>query len=128
VTEWLWPLKQAIIDFQREQIDEHGGLHGIKNDGDLEAALARPLNRAADGEPDVAELAAAFAFGLAKAHAFNDGNKRIAWITCRLFLIDNGVELDYGELEAIDQMLRLTAGVTTEDEFAAWIRPNLKPL
>ena len=127
MSEWVWPDLQAIIDFQNEQIKEHGGLHGVKDQGALEAALARPQQRAAYGEPapDGAELAAAHAFGLAKAHAFNDGNKRIAWVAARLFLIENGLRLHCTDEQAIEMMLGLSAGDLSESGFAVWIRDNL---
>lgn len=126
MTEWVWPDIGAIIDFQQEQIEEHGGLHGVKDRGALEAALARPANRAAYGEPDAAELAAAHAFGLAKAHAFNDGNKRIAWVAARLFLALNRVELKFEEDEAIGAMLRLAAGALSEDDMILWFRERIQ--
>ena len=87
--------------------------------------MARPQHRAAYEEPDAAELAAAFAFGLAKVHAFNDGNKRAAWATARLFLIKNGCKLNFTEDDAIDTMLRLTAGEISEADMAAWFRKRL---
>lgn len=92
--------------------------------------MARPQQRAAYGDPapDAAELAAAHAFGLAKAHAFNDGNKRIAWVSARLFLIENGFILRYTDELAIEMMLGLTSGDLSEGDFAAWIRDSLRTM
>ena len=72
------------------QLAEHGGSEGIRDAGGIESALARPVNLANYGEPDAPDLAAAYAYGLAKNHGFVDGNKRTAWIAARLFLVDNG--------------------------------------
>ena len=104
------------------QLAEHGGPSGVRDQGAVESALARPQNLAAYGEPDAAALAAAYAFGLARNHGFVDGNKRTAWIAARLFLADNGVRLVFDKAEAVRMVEGLAAGVVTEEAFAGWLR------
>ena len=92
--------------------------------------MARPQQRAAYGEPapDAAELAATLAHGLAKAHAFNDGNKRIAWVVANLFLMANGLDFTFDEQEAIDTMCSLAAGELSEAQMAGWFRVRTSSL
>ena len=80
----------VVLAIHGKEIDRHGGRDGLRDPGGLQAALARPRHLAVHGTPDLADLAAAYAFAIAKAHAFADGNKRTAWIVARLFLADNG--------------------------------------
>lgn len=87
--------------------------------------MARPRNLVAYGGPDAADLAAAHAFGLARNHPFVDGNKRTAWVTARLFLAINGVELLFEKAEATQIVLRLAAGELEEGELAAWFREHI---
>ncbi|MEW5913114.1 MAG: type II toxin-antitoxin system death-on-curing family toxin [Thermodesulfobacteriota bacterium] len=120
---WL-PL-QAIIDLQREQIAEHGGLPGLQQPGGLEAALARPRQlQAYGGRPDLFALAAAYAWGISKNHPFVDGNKRMALLAAYVFLGLNGWHLDAREDEAYQQIMALAEGGLGEDELAAWLRAN----
>jgi death on curing protein len=107
------------------QLAEHGGLAGVKDAGLLESALARPVNRHAYGEDDPCALAAAYAFGIARNHPFNDGNKRTAWVIARLFLRLNGVEIAFDKIEAIQMVLSLAAGTLAEDAVAAWFRARV---
>jgi death-on-curing protein len=109
-----------------DQLREHGGLPGIRDENALEAALARPQQKAHD-EPDsdLATLAAAYAFGFAKAHPFNDGNKRTAFLTSVIFLGLNGKDLDATETEVVQVMTALAAGTLTEAAVAKWIRERL---
>jgi len=88
--------------------------------------LARPKNLAAYGEPDAPALAAAYAFGIARNHAFVDGNKRTAWMLARLFLRDNGVKITFDKRDAIRIMLSLAAGEISEDELADWFRERVQ--
>jgi len=113
---------QALHD---RQLAEHGGPSGVRDQGLLESALARPVNAAAYGEPDAAGLAAAYAFGLARNHAFIDGNKRTAWICARLFLKINAVELVFDKNEALAAMMALAAGELSEEELADWFRTRI---
>lgn len=125
---WRWILKQTVLRVHDEQLAEHGGASGIRDDGLLESALARPENLAAYGEPDVADLAAAYATGLIKNHPFVDGNKRTGYIAAELFLALNGYRLAASDQDATLTTLKLAASETTEANFADWIRANLGPL
>ncbi|MFN3273663.1 MAG: type II toxin-antitoxin system death-on-curing family toxin [Paracoccus sp. (in: a-proteobacteria)] len=107
------------------QLAEHGGPEGVRDSGGIDNALARPVNLAHDGAPDAADLAAAYAYGLAKTHGFVDGNKRTAWIAARLFLTDNGYRLDFDPLDAIRPMEDVAGGVLKETELASWFRDRL---
>ncbi len=109
-----------------DQIREHGGLPGVRDENGLEAALARPRQKWHSGPgADLATLAAAYAFGLAKAHAFNDGNKRAAFLTAVIFLGLNGRDLDATEAEVVQAMTALAAGSLTESDLATFIRARL---
>jgi death-on-curing protein len=106
-------------------LSTHGGMRGLRDEGALESAIARPRQKAAYEESvDVAALAAAYAFGLARNHPFNDGNKRIAFVVAAVFLELNGLRFQAPEPDAAKKMLALAAGELTEDELAAWIRAN----
>ncbi len=119
---WRWIFAPLIYAIHDQQLSEHGGLSGIRDQGVVESALARPRNLAAYGEPDAVALAAAYAFGLARNHGFADGNKRTAWIAARLFLADNGVRLVFDKAEAVRVVEELAAGGVSEETFAAWLR------
>ncbi len=97
-------------------------MDGVRDPGLVESALARPANLARYGNPDAADLAAAYAYGIAKNHGFLDGNKRTAWVTARLFLADNGRRLEFDPAAAIRTMERVAAGRIGEVELAAWFR------
>ena len=124
---WRWVSVTVIHAIHDRQLSEHGGADGVRDQGGIESALARPVNLAAHGTPDAADLAAAYAFGLAKNHGFVDGNKRIAWIAARLFLADNGYRLSFDAIDAIRMMEGVAAGSVTEAELAAWFRDRLQP-
>ena len=105
---------------------EHGGIVGIRDEGLLSSALARPLNLHAYGEkPDAASLAAAYAFGIARNHPFLDGNKRTAFVVMELFLNLNGWNLNAGDEECILTMMALAAGDLGEEALAAWVRAHI---
>ena len=123
---WRWIDRRALDLLHDESIAEHGGASGVRDEGLLESALARPQNLLAYGEPDVAALAAAYAFGLAKNHAFVDGNKRAAFLAVGMFLSINGWKLVTTQSEATLAVLALAAGEIDEEEFAAWIRDRIK--
>jgi death on curing protein len=108
-----------------QQIVHFGGGSGLRDEGLLLSALARPENLAVYGEPDVAALAAAYAFGIARNHPFVDGNKRTALVTAAVFLIENGYELVASEADAVLTALALAAGELTEVALAEWIRGNV---
>lgn len=121
--EWL--SKAAILAIHDEQLAEHGGGTGVRDDGLLESALARPRNRFAyDAAVDLATLAAAYAFGLARNHPFIDGNKRTAFVAAELFLDLNGMVLAASDADCVLTMLRLAAGEIGEEAFADWLRTN----
>jgi len=122
---WTWVGLAVVQALHDRQLAEHGGLPGVRDMGALESALARPLNLAAYGEPDAADLAAAYAFGLARNHGFADGNKRSAWVVARLFLMANGVSLNFDKAEALQMVLALAAGELAEDQVAAWFRERI---
>jgi death-on-curing protein len=128
MSEWKWVLRKVVILAHAEQIAEHGGASGIRDEGLLESALARPENLAAYGEPDIAELAASYAFGLARNHPFVDGNKRTAFVTAGTFLIINGYHLGASEAEAAVIFLDLASGAISEEELAVWFRSSIRPL
>ena len=119
---WRWVDKRALLLLHDESLTEHGGAAGLRDEGLLESALARPVNLAAYGEPDYADLAAAYASGLAKNHPFVDGNKRAAFLAVGLFLALNGYRLAADEAEATLTMLALAAGEIKEKAFAQWLR------
>ena len=123
---WRWIDRRALDLLHDESIAEHGGASGVRDQGLLESALARPQNLLAYGEPDVAALAAAYAFGLAKNHAFVDGNKRAAFLAVGMFLSINGWKLVTTQSEATLAVLALAAGEIDEEEFAAWIRDRIE--
>ena len=123
---WRWIDARVVLAIHDRQLAEHGGADGIRDGGAIESALARPANLAAYGNPDAAELAAAYIYGLAKNHGFIDGNKRTAWVTGRVFLADNGLALDFAPLDAIQVMEGVAAGRITETELALWLRSRLR--
>jgi death-on-curing protein len=125
MTDWIWVRADAARTLHDGGIAEHGGISGVRDAGAFESALARPVNAAAYGKPDAADLAAAYAFGLARNHPFADGNKRTAWSVARLFLELNGRTLRYTDDDAISFMLALAAGDLAEAEAADWFRARL---
>ncbi len=120
-----WIDKRALLLLHGESLAEHGGLTGLRDEGLLDSALARPLNLAVYGMPDIAELAASYGVGLAKNHPFTDGNKRVAFLAVGLFLALNGYRLKTSPLDATQTMLNVAAGEITETDFAAWLRAHV---
>ena len=121
-----WLSKQLVLAVHDRQLAEHGGAAGVRDEGLLESALARPVNLHAYGGGDASALAAAYAFGIARNHPFIDGNKRTAFVACELFLAANGFELGAADEECLAMMLGLAAGEIGEDEFAAWLRESVR--
>ena len=119
---WVWIDIAVLRAAHDEQLAEHGGGAGTRDEGLLESAVARARNLAAYGEPDLADLAAAYGFGIARNHPFVDGNKRTALVAIELFLLLNGVELQATDAECVLTILDLAAGKLDEAELAAWIR------
>ncbi len=118
----------AIELAQAEQIAEHGGPGGLRDRGLLDSALARPANLAAYGNPDVAALAAAYAFGIARNHPFVDGNKRMAAVALEGFLMLNGFELSCDDAAFVLAILSLASGAWSEEQLADWVRGTLVEL
>ena len=122
--EPAWLDARAVIDMHSEQLALFGGPAGIRDVGLLESAINRPVNQWHYGEADLARLAAAYAFGLARNHAFVDGNKRIAFQTMMVFLRMNGVAFRPKPPEATAIILALAAGEVDEDGLTRWIKDN----
>jgi death-on-curing protein len=124
----VWPEKALVLAIHDRQIAEHGGSAGVRDEGLLESALARPqqLHAYGDPAPDLAGLAAALAYGLARNHPFMDGNKRTAHVAYRTFLGLNGAELAATDEEKYVTMLALAEGKLAERDFAAWLRERLR--
>lgn len=125
VKDWRWINPTVITAVHDRQLAEHGGREGVRDAGSVDSALARPINLAHYSAPDAADLAAAYAYGLAKNHGFVDGNKRTAWIAARLFLADNGYRLRFDPLDAIRVMEGVASGSVTEGSLASWFRVRL---
>ncbi len=123
---WRWVDRRALLLLHADSLAEHGGATGLRDDGLLESALARPLNLALYGQPDVADLAASYGIGLAKNHAFVDGNKRAAFLAVGLFLGLNGQRLVTTQADATTTMLAVADGSLEEAAFAAWIRARIQ--
>ncbi len=125
---WRWAQVRVVIALHDAQIAEHGGGSGTRDQGLLESAMARPRHLATYGEPDAADLAAAYAFGIARNHAFVDGNKRTALLAAYMFLQLNGYELDAPEAETVIVVTDVAAGALTETELAAWFRGHISEI
>jgi death-on-curing protein len=132
MTEPVWVRTDVVYAIHRRQIAEHGGGEGIRDAGLLDSALARPKNLTvySDSEsgPDLAALAAAYAWGLARNHPFVDGNKRTAYVVCRTFLKLNGQDIEATPEEKYLTFLRLAEGRLSERQLASWIRDHLTDL
>jgi death on curing protein len=122
--DWVWLDSAVILAVHDEQLAEHGGIAGIRDTGMFESAMQRAPNLAAYGTPDFADLAASYGVGLAKNHAFLDGNKRTAFVATELFLALNGYQLNANDVACTLTMLSVAAGDIDEPAFAAWIRQN----
>ena len=125
---WLWVALEVAVSAHAEQLAEHGGGEGTRDVGALESAMARPRNLVLYGNPDAADLAAAFAFGIARNHPFADGNKRTAAVVSETFLLINGLSLSASDAELVVAFQELAAGELSEAELAAWLRGYLEAL
>ena len=123
---WIWIDPQVVLAIHDEQLAEHGGRPGVRNLGLLESALMRARQRASDGKPDLAEIAAAYGYALARSHAFVDGNKRTAFVAVELCLSLHGTALAADDSACVLTMLSVAAGDIDEKAFAAWIRAHSK--
>lgn len=124
---WRWLQREVILAVHEEQLAEHGGAVGVRDEGLMESALARPRHLAVYGEPDHAELAAAYGYGLARDHPFIDGNKRTAFVAVELFLALNGWALTASDADCVLTMLSVAAGDLDEPGLADWIRRHSVP-
>ena len=125
--DWIWIEPAVIVAIHEEQLAEHGGPAGTRDQGLLESALARPLQLAHYGKPDAADLAASHAFGIARNHPFIDGNKRTTFVAAELFLALNGYRLAAEDADCVSHMLTLAGGDLDEASFAAGLRQHLQP-
>ncbi|WHO39307.1 type II toxin-antitoxin system death-on-curing family toxin [Sphingobium sp. AP49] len=126
--DWVWITPAVAEAAHAEQIAEHGGGgDALRDRGLFESAMARPQQLAHYGEPDAADLAAAYAYGLARNHPFVDGNKRIAAVVSETFLLLNGHALTATDAEMVVAFMDLAAGTLSEEELADWFRHHLAP-
>lgn len=124
---WHWVDRRALELLHDESLAEHGGATGLRDEGRLESALVRPRQIEAYGDPDFADLAAAYGVGLAKNHPFVDGNERAAFLAVGLFLFLNGRRLAATQADATLTMLAVAAGQMDEVAFARWLRDHTAP-
>ena len=128
---WRWISKSSLLLLHGESLSTHGGAAGLRDEGLLDSALARPLNLVAyaqaDQAPDIAALAASYTSGIAQNHPFVDGNKRAAFLATGLFLYLNGYRLNASQASATINVLGLAASELSENDFAAWLRSHIAP-
>jgi death-on-curing protein len=122
--EPAWLTYEQVLAIHARQLKRFGGAPGLRDEGILRSALERPVNKWQYEQADLAMLAAAYAFGLAKNHAFVDGNKRVAFIAMVVFLRKNGVHFAPDQAQSTQIILALAAGEVSEDSLARWIRDN----
>ena len=126
--EPAWVLRPVVEAVHDAELAEHGGAPGIRDVALLDSALARPQHLFAYRRVDLCDMAAAYAFGIARNHPFIDGNKRTAFLTAYVFLGRNGLDLSASETNVVAAMLALASGELKESEFAAWLRENTNAL
>jgi len=127
-TEPQWISKKALLWLHEESLAAFGGARGLRDEGLLDSALARPRNtHAYNTESTLADLAASYGYGIAKNHAFVDGNKRAAFLSIGLFLAINGYRLTTAPLDAVQTMLALASGELDQEGLAVWIHANMAP-
>lgn len=126
--EPIWVPLGVVLELHAQLIREHGGSYGVRDEGLIESALARPRQRwTYEEDPDLVDLAAAYAFGLAKNHGFVDGNKRVAFAAAAVFLLANGLRLVAPEPEAYAVVVDLASGELSEPDLARWLRASVQP-
>jgi death-on-curing protein len=128
VPGWKWVCEKTALAIHDEQLAEHGGMPGVRDLALVQSALHRPQNLSAYGAPDIADLAAAYAYGIARDHGFLDGNKRTAFVVAYVFLLDQGYELMASDQEAVTTMVAVAAGEIAEVELAIWFRGYIRPI
>ena len=123
----VWVLDDAVVAIHKRQLAEHGGSAGVRDPGLLASALARPKNAYAhDSDVSLARLAAEYAFGIARNHAFVDGNKRTAFVVCLLFLRLNGKDINATQEEKYATFIQLASGELSVMQLEKWIEPRLR--
>ena len=127
MSPWKWVSRKVLLLLHDESLAEHGGGSGLRDEGLLDSALARPLNLALYETPDVPALAASYGVGLARNHPFVDGNKRAAFLAVGMFLARNGFRLKATQVDATLTMFGVDAGDISEAEFATWLREHIQP-
>lgn len=125
MNEPRWLTLAEVVAAHEKQLTRFGGPPGIRDQSALSSALGRPINKWQYEDAELAVLAAAYAFGLARNHAFVDGNKRAAFVSMVLFLRLNGIEFAPDKAQSLVIMQDLAAGVVTEEGLTRWIRDNL---
>lgn len=127
MTRWRWVRRDLVYAVHDVQLARHGGLAGLRDQNSVESALSRPeqLHTYGQPPPDAAQLAAAYAYGLARNHGFSDGNKRTAWVVARVFLADNAIQLAFSEIDAIHTMQAVASGALDEQQLAVWFRRRM---
>jgi death-on-curing protein len=127
MTPWRWVRLDLVYAVHDIQLARHGGLDGLRDQNAVESALSRPEQLHVYGQPppDAAQLAAAYAYGLARNNGFSDGNKRTAWVVARVFLADNDVHLQFSEIDAIRTMEAVASGSLDEQQLANWFRQRI---
>lgn len=124
MNEPLWISEEIVLVIHQDQLQQHGGSLGIRDKNLLAASLARPRHLLIYGQPDLFELAAAYGYGLAKNHAFIDGNKRTAFMVMYVFLGLNSYLIEVAELDVVQMMERLATDRETQESLAQWLREN----
>lgn len=125
--DWVWIDGAVLLAVHDEQLLEHGGATGTRDMGLFESAVTRPQQLSHYETPDAADLAAAYAFGIARNHPFVDGNKRTAFVAAELFMALNGMDLDADDGACVMAMLAVAAGQMDEATFARWLRDHARP-
>jgi death-on-curing protein len=127
MNEPTWITESAVREIHHRQLHEHGGLDGVRDPGMLSSALSRPKNffAYANPKPDIAAVAAAYAYGIIRNHAFVDGNKRTAYVVCRTFLLINGFDIVATADEKHRAFISVAEGSMSDEALAAWIRERL---
>lgn len=120
-----WLQKEAVLAMHARQLAEHGGGAGVRDEGLLESALQRPISKTQYENPDIADLAAAYAYGIARNHPFVDGNKRTALVSARAFLLYNGYQLNAKNEDKLHTFIALASGTLSEIDLAKWFRSRL---
>jgi len=127
--DFIWLLDEVVLALHDEQLAEHGGPAGVRDLGAVQSALGRPQNLAGyESCKDIAQLAAAYAYGIARNHAFADGNKRTALVVADLFLMLNGYELSSLPVDNVMIMSGVADGSISEEKLVTWFRGNIKEL